>query len=77
MWDTLHGDTNMGEGILARLDGSTSALGWGNDRGVIMAIEELVGRRYDERSFFVDSRAGFLVTHRPNCNVFTVMRRLD
>jgi hypothetical protein len=66
----------MGSGVFGRLDGSASAIGWDNQRGVIRAIEEFLGRRYDESAFFVDIARGFLVTHRPNCNGFTVLRRL-
>jgi cephalosporin hydroxylase len=73
----LFHDTNMGGGVYARLDGSVSASGWDNARGVIRAIEEFLGRSYDERAFFTDVAGGFLVSHRPNCNGFTVLRRLS
>jgi len=72
----LFHDTNMANGVYARLDGTISASGWDNRRGVIRAIEEFLGRTYDERAFFTDVAGGFLVTHRPNCNGFTVLRRL-
>jgi cephalosporin hydroxylase len=72
----LFHDTNMGSGVFSRLDGTISASGWDNQRGVIRAVEEFLGRRYDERSFFTDVARGFLVTHRPNCNGFTVLRRI-
>ena len=69
-------DTNMGRGVFSRLDGTLSASGWDNQRGVIRAIEEFLGRSYDERTFFTDVVRGYLVTHRPNCNGFTVLRRV-
>jgi cephalosporin hydroxylase len=73
----LFHDTNMGRGVYSRLDGTVSASGWDNERGVIRAIEEFLGRSYDERTFFTDIARGFLVTHRPNCNGFTVLRRIQ
>ncbi len=67
-------DTNMGHGLFSRLDGSVG-VGWDNQRGVIRAIEELVGRKYDESKFFDDLAAGFLIKHFPNCSGLTVMKR--
>jgi predicted O-methyltransferase YrrM len=72
----LFHDTNMSTGLAGRLDGSVAYNGWNNQRGVIRAIEEFLGRSYDERTFFVDIARGFLVTHRPNCSGFTALRRL-
>jgi len=72
----LFHDTNMQTGLAGRLDGSVAYNGWDNQRGVIRAIEEFLGRNYDEQSFFVDIARGFLVTHRPNCSGFTALRRL-
>ena len=69
-------DTNMGKGRYARLHGSIG-FGWDNGRGVIRAIEESVGRKYDERAYFIDRAAGFLIYHYPHCNGFTVMKRFD
>lgn len=68
-------DTNMGKGVYCRLDGSLG-WGWDNSRGVIRAIEELVGARYDESAFWSDVRGGFLIRHYPNSNGLTVLRRL-
>jgi predicted O-methyltransferase YrrM len=67
-------DTNMGRGAYARMDGSTG-FGWNNDRGVIRAIEEYLGRRYDENSFFCDQADEFLVLHHPHNNGLTVLQR--
>jgi cephalosporin hydroxylase len=68
-------DTNMGPGVYARLDGSVGRA-WDNDRGVIRAIEELIGRKYDERAFFSDRTDKYSVLHFPNCNGLTVIRLL-
>jgi hypothetical protein len=69
-------DTNMGRGVFRRLDGSLG-VGWDNQRGVIRAIEELVGRQYDETAFFDDYAAGFLIKHYPNCNGLTVIKKVS
>ena len=50
--------------------------GWDNERGVIRAIEEFLGQRYDENAFFVDTRKGWLVRHHPNNYGLTLLRRL-
>ena len=67
-------DTNMGEGIYGRLDGSVHS-GWNNQRGVIRAIEEFLGCSYDENTFFSDYRKGFVVKHDPHSNGLTVLIR--
>lgn len=67
-------DTNMGQGAFSRLDGSIG-IGWNNQRGVIKAVEEFLGRRYEENRFFDDVAAGFLVRHYPNCSGLTVLKK--
>ncbi len=47
-------DTNMGRGTYGRCDGTVD-LGWDNQRGVIRAIEEFLGRRYEEEGFLLTS----------------------
>lgn len=69
-------DSNMGRGIFSHLDGSI-AEGWNNERGVIRAIEEFVGKRYDENSFFTDIANGFLILHHPHCNGLTVLKKMN
>lgn len=69
-------DSNMGHGLYAHTDGSVS-YGWDNRRGVIRAIEEFLGRQYDERSFFYDRTEKFLVMHFPYCSGLTVLQRVD
>jgi predicted O-methyltransferase YrrM len=68
-------DTNLAPWFRS-LDGKVRR-GWDNQRGVIRAIEERLGRRYDQGAYFVDVADGFLVEHRPWCNGLTVLRRLD
>jgi hypothetical protein len=67
-------DTNMGEGVFRRYDGSLGG-GWNNDRGVIRAIEGFLGRRYDEGTAFVDVAGEWVVRHDPFCNGLTVLLR--
>jgi len=66
-------DTNMG--VYRRLDGEF-ALGWDNQRGVIKAIEEFLGRSYAEQTFFADVTGGFAITHLPWSSGLLVMRKL-
>jgi cephalosporin hydroxylase len=68
-------DTHMGDGWFRRLDGAVLQ-GWNNERGVIRAIEERLGRQWDESTCFVDLAEGFLVRHAPWSNGFTVLKRL-
>lgn len=68
-------DTNMGDGFYARFDGSFG-FGYENRRGVMRAIEDLVGRSYDERTFFSDLAGGFLITHNPSCNGLAILKRV-
>ena len=68
-------DTHMGDGWYRRLDGVVSR-GWNNQRGVIRAIEEVLGRQYDETTFFSDATADFVIQHTPWSSGFTVLRSL-
>ena len=68
-------DTHMGDGWFRRLDGRV-ARGWNNQRGVVRAVEERLGRRYDEATFFTDVAGGFVVQHWPWSSGFTVLRRI-
>jgi cephalosporin hydroxylase len=68
-------DSNMGHGWLRRLDGKAEPGGNGT-RGVIQAIEELVGRRYDENTVFADCVGGYAIQHAPWSSGFLIMRRL-
>lgn len=68
-------DTNMSTWFRS-LDGKVRR-GWNNERGVIRAVEERLGRRYEAGTYFVDIADGFLIEHRPWCNGLTVLRRLE
>jgi cephalosporin hydroxylase len=70
----LFHDTNMGRGWFRRLNGRAEP-SWDNERGVIRAIEEFLGRRYDETTCFVDALPGFMVEHVPWSSGFLVLRR--
>ena len=66
-------DTNMG--IYRCLDKSVG-LGWDNERGVIRAIEQFLGRRYDERTLFTDLTCEFGIIHLPWSSGLLIMRKL-
>ena len=67
-------DTNLGAGIYSRADGSIGC-SWDNERGVIRAIEEYLGRRYDEKSYFCDITDKYSIMHFPNCCGLTIIRK--
>jgi hypothetical protein len=69
----LH-DTNMGKGPYGRMDGSIG-YGYDNERGVIRVLEELLGRRYDERQFFCDFAEGLLIMHHPHSAGLAVLKK--
>lgn len=67
-------DTNMSTVYFRR--NRTMGIGWPNDRGVIAAIEQYFGCRFDERHDFVHFTAGWIIKHFANCNGFTVLERV-
>jgi predicted O-methyltransferase YrrM len=67
-------DTNM-QTWFRSLNGKVYR-GWDNRRGVIRAIEEVVGRQYDADTFFSDIVHGFAIVHAPWSSGFTVMRKI-
>jgi cephalosporin hydroxylase len=71
----LFHDTNMGRGWYRSLDGKVAPGGIGT-RGVIQAIEELLGRQYDENTFFTDAVGDFALRHVPWSSGFLVLRRV-
>ncbi len=71
----LH-DTNMGSGVYGRMDGSVG-IGFDNERGVIRALEDFVGRQFDEKSFFCDLAGGYLIMHYPHCNGLAVLKKYE
>jgi predicted O-methyltransferase YrrM len=68
-------DTNMGQGWYRSLSGRAEP-GGNSTRGVIGPIEELLGRRYDEGTFFADAVGGYVVRHVPWSSGFLVLRRI-
>ena len=68
-------DTHMGNGWFRRLDGKVDP-GWSNGRAVIQAIEETLGRRYDETTLFADCTSEFAIYHVPWSNGFMILRKL-
>lgn len=69
----LH-DTNMRR-VYRRADRSLG-LGWDNDRGVIRALEETLGAKFNEAQDFVTLADGWLVRHWSHCNGLTVVEKL-
>lgn len=67
-------DTHMGN-YYKRKNGCI-VKGWDNQRGVIRAIEETLGRTYDETVPFVDVHGGWLVEHHAHSNGLTVLTRV-
>jgi cephalosporin hydroxylase len=51
-------------------------IGWDNQRGVIRAIEELLGKKFDEDRSFAGVVSEWLVRHYPNSFGLTVLKRL-
>jgi hypothetical protein len=51
-------------------------IGWDNQRGVIRAIEELLGKKLNENASFAGMVNEWLVRHYPNSFGLTVLKRL-
>jgi len=66
-------DTNARK-VFQRRDG-TLGLGWNNHRGVVRALERVLGIRIDERRPLTCDAAGWHVEHDPTCNGLTILRR--
>jgi cephalosporin hydroxylase len=69
----LH-DTNM-KRVYRRADRSLG-MGWDNDRGVIRALEETLGVKFNETQDFVTVSGGWLIRHWAHCNGLTVLEKL-
>lgn len=67
-------DTNI-KRWYRRRDGSFGR-GWDNGRGVIRAIEDYLGAKFDETQPFVVIVNGWLIRHDPICNGLTILRRI-
>jgi len=70
----LFHDTHMGRGWFRQLDGRAER-GGNASRGVIQAIEEFLGRRYDESTSFADAVGEYAVSHAPWSSGMLVLRR--
>jgi hypothetical protein len=66
-------DTNMGT-IFRRRDW-TLGRGWDNDRGVVRALETVLGISIAEGRSYEGDAGGWHITHDPVCNGLTVLRR--
>jgi cephalosporin hydroxylase len=64
-------DTNLKE-VVAKKNGSL-CYEWNNERGVIRAIEEFFGKRFNENIEFTDFINGWLITHNPLSNGLTIL----
>lgn len=68
-------DTNL-RPVFFRKDRSAGR-GMSNRRGVIRALENYFGKRFNERKEFVEVIGGFLFRHYPYCNGLAVLERID
>lgn len=68
----LH-DTNLTR-LYRRADGSLG-VGWNNQRGVIRALEDALGEKFDERRDFATTARGWTIRHRAHCGGLTVLER--
>lgn len=59
-----------------RQDGSME-VGWQNRRGVIRAIEEYFGDRFDEKQAFITIRDQWIVRHQPSCAGMTILQCME
>lgn len=66
--------TNLRKKLIYR-DGTTTMLGWDNQRGVVRAVEEYLGQRFNEAEAFSSQCGEWRVTHSPWGAGLTVMRR--
>src|SRR5712692_8474476 len=51
-------------------------LGWSGKRGVMAALEQYFGSKFDEKVSFTDSRKGWIIRHNARCNGFTILEKL-
>jgi predicted O-methyltransferase YrrM len=71
----LFHDTHMAHAY-QRKDGSVAG-GWDNQRGVIRAIEEMLGTTLDETRYLTGIFGDWLLLHDPKSSGFTILRRLS
>jgi cephalosporin hydroxylase len=68
-------DTNMR--VFYHRQDSSLGVGWQRNRGVMAAIEEYLGTKFNEGASFTDVRKGWIVRHNAFCSGFTVLERLN
>ena len=68
-------DTNL-RTIYPKKDGRFG-VGWNNKRGVIRALEDYLGKTFNERVDFIDIVGGWLVRHTDYSGGFTTLLRVD
>ena len=44
-------------------------------RGVIRALEDYFGEKFDEKTQFINYKKGWLIKHEPACSGFTILSR--
>ncbi len=66
-------DTNISF-LFKRKDGSLQN-GWNNNRGVIRAIEEFCGKKFNEKIEFKDYCKNFEIKHYPYCSGLTILTK--
>ncbi len=67
--------TNL-QKILYYPDGKTTPLGWNNERGVIRALTEYLGTKFDETKEWSGKINGWKIDHFPWGAGLTIMRRI-
>jgi hypothetical protein len=67
-------DTNQRD-VYFRADKSMG-IGWDSNRGVIRALQEYLGVKFDENVSFTDCYKGWIIRHNALCSGFTVLERL-
>ena len=67
-------DTNL-KRTYFRKDGSMG-LGFANKRGVIRGLENYFGKKFNEKSSFIDYQKGWFIKHLPNSNGLTILERM-
>jgi cephalosporin hydroxylase len=68
-------DTNQ-RSVYFRQDKSMG-IGWDSNRGVIVALQEYLGVKFDENVSFTDCYKGWIIRHNALCSGFTVLERLN
>jgi cephalosporin hydroxylase len=68
-------DTNQ-RTVYFRQDKSMG-IGWDSNRGVIVALQEYLGVKFDENVSFTDCFKGWIIRHNALCSGFTVLERLS